>query len=566
MLVTTILYLLYFSHAAIGRLNLTLEPRYNNVLEGSSAVFTCTVSGRVIKYEIRWQAFFYDGSTLRTAWDYPGIIMSNTSFNVHDIIDADSGFDLFTFGNYSVSYAQNMDDQDVLQLRIDNVTKYDGYFKYSCTISDLREIADLTVWTWPTSKPQCSFKGDIPDVISSQEIYQITLICFLEGGNPRPYLNWLTEDQNRHKNQIGSVGNISVVQNITASDHGQEYICKADILATPDDPLTCSIIPYNPMPIVSVSLSKSVFEPGSMISISCNNTGASTPDTHYLWYINNVFVNVSQSNISITEAQTYSTLYIENSIFLPENTEFTCEGVIPLVARANASVIITFGDIEQPTTNSAMPNEASAAGSMFTVIIAAASGGGFLSIIVIFLICYAMKRKRSEQTNDEQQEKAFSDRNTQSSKQNTSNEDTQYTGLELTSINRHVYAALNTGKGEPGNENIPELRESAKTAQSGMPIYAHHIESLNIHTKEGSSKSSKEEKPHNEGAGFPDSLSDYVNTVNDNADQKVIPVNKNTEGLTYANLEMTSPARSSGVSEDMRRTENITVYSEVTMY
>ena len=249
MLVSTILCLIFFSQIVIGSLTLTLEPRHNNVLEGGSAVFTCTVSGRDREYDIRWQAFYHNGSTPRNAWDLLGISMSTTSYNVHDIINTDLGLDFFTFGSYSVSYTQNMNDQDVLELRIDNVTKHDGYFIFSCTTKNIRKTAELTVWT---SKPQCSFKGDIPDVISRQEMYQITLICSLEGGDPKPYLKWLIADQNRHMNQIGSFGNISVVQNVTAFDHGREYICEANIAATPDDPFMCSIVPYNPLPIVSV--------------------------------------------------------------------------------------------------------------------------------------------------------------------------------------------------------------------------------------------------------------------------------------------------------------------------
>ena len=510
----------------------------------------------------------------RLSPDYSGISMSTTSFNVHDIIDVSLGLNLLTFGNYSISFSQNMENQDVSQLRIANATKYDGYCQFSCisgngnTQYTIGNYADLTVWTRPTSKPQCYFQGDIPDVIPNHEVYQITLTCSLQGGDPPPYLNWLS-DRNGHYSQIGGTGfhNISIVQDITASDHGREYICKADILATPDDPLTCSIIPYNPVPIVSVSFSEPILEPGSTISIFCNNTGASTPDTHYLWYINSTLVNASNhQNIEITEAKTYSSLNIGNSTFLPNNTKFTCEGVIPLIARANVSLTVIFDNIKQPTINSNVTNEASALGSSVIVITATASGGSFVIIILVLLVCCVMKCKRSGQANYKENGKVSSRRNSQSSKQKNSNECNQCISTEGAN-DGPVYATPNKGKQDSENQKSPESSRPANTSQSGIPIYALPNKSKNTHTEEGSSNTNKDAKPQDKITDSSASLYGDVNTINDSAAeiQKTTKVYRNAEGLNYADLEIASSARSSGVTEDIIRTENVTVYSEVKM-
>ena len=573
LLIAKVLCLLYLSQTAIGIPTGTLKPRRNDVLEGNSAVFTCTVNGGDSGDDIRWQGLYYYDSFLRVAWDYAGISMSTTSFSVNSIIDVSLGLNLLTFGNYSISYSQNMENQDVSQLSIANTTKYDGYFQFSCRIGNehtqyiIGNYADLTVWTRPASKPQCCFQGDIPDVIPNHEVYQITLTCSLQVGYPPPYLNWLS-DRNGHYSQIGSTGfhNISIVQDITASDHGREYICKADILAIPDDPLTCSIIPYNPVPIVSVSFSEPILEPGSTISIFCNNTGASTPDTHYLWYINSTLVNASNhQNIEITEAKTHSSLNIGNSTFLPNNTKFTCEGVIPLIARANASLTVTSGKMKQPKISSTVTNEAFAPWSLDIVIIAAASGGGFVIIILVLLICCVMKCKRSGQVNDKENIKVSSHRNSQS-KQKNSNEVTQCISNEGAN-NGPVYATPNKGKQDSENQKSPESSRPTNTSQSGIPIYALPNKSKKTHTKEGSSNTNKDAKPKNKITDSSTSLYDDVNTINDNADevQKTSKVNRNAEGLNYADLEIASSARGSGVTEDIIRTENVTVYSEVKM-
>ena len=568
--IAKVLCLLYLFQTAIGIPTGTLKPRRNDVLEGNSAVFTCTISGGDSGDDIRWQGLYYYDSFLRVAWDYAGISMSTTSFNVNNIIDVSLGLNLLTFGNYSISYSQNIENQDVSQLRIANTTKYDGYFQFSCRIGNehtqyiIGNYADLTVWTRPTSKPQCCFQGDIPDVIPNHEVYQITLTCSIQEGYPPPYLNWLS-DRNGHYSQIGGTGfhNISIVQDITASDHGREYICKADILAIPDDPLTCSIIPYNPVPIVSVSFSEPILEPGSTISIFCNNTGASTPDTHYLWYINSTLVNASNhQNIEITEAKTHSSLNIGNSTFLPNNTKFTCEGVIPLIARANASLTVIFDNIKQPTINSTVTNEA----SLDVVIIAAASGGGFVIIILVFLIFCVMKCKRSGQTNDKENIQGSSNRNSQSSKRKNSNEVTQCTSNEGAN-NGPVYATPNKGEKDSENQKSPESSRPSNTSQSGIPIYALPNKSKNTHTKEGSFNTSKNVKPQDKFTDSSPSLYDDVNVINDSADevQNTSKSKKNAEGLKYADLEFASSVPDSSVSEDIIRTENVTVYSEVKM-
>ena len=306
-----------------------------------------------------------------------------------------------------------------------------------------------------------------------------------------------------------------------------------------------------------------------MVLIFCNNTGVSTPDTHYLWYINNALLNASQyENLEIKVETTFATLSIENASFLPNNTKLTCEVVIPLVARANASLTVHFGNIKQPKTNSTITNEVPARRLMFTIIIAAASVGGFVIIFLVLLVYCNMKCKRSEQANDKENAKVPSHRNSQSSKQEDSNEVTQCTSNEGAD-NGPVYATPNKGKKDSEIQKTPESSQSANTTPSGIPIYALPDKSKKAHTEEGSSDTNKDTEPEikNKIKDSSVSLYDDVNTIDDNADkdQKNSRVNKNVEGLNYADLEITSSARGRGTSKDIIRTENVTVYSEVKM-
>ena len=233
MFFATVLWLLSVCQTVTGEPHGILSPGFNHVLEGTSATFTCNVTGRnVSNEELAWRAV-YEGSL---AWKYSGTTIA--SFYIHDvtIIDDLNGL---RFGHYSVSYAKTVDDLEVSQLCITNVTKNDGLFLFYCiyisksTRGTIGNASKLVVWTTQNSKPQCSFHDEIHDVISEQEKYQLNLTCSLEGGDPPPYLTWHIDDP--YGFQIAGPGArvLSTAPYINSSDLGRKYFCRAEIKATP---------------------------------------------------------------------------------------------------------------------------------------------------------------------------------------------------------------------------------------------------------------------------------------------------------------------------------------------
>ena len=138
------------------------------------------------------------------------------------------------------------------------------------------------------------------------------MTCSLNDGDPLPPLTWYTINGTDIQLVAGSATSaLRAFQTITVSDHGRELICQAEIAAIPDEPLTCSIIPYNPKPQIDVVSEKLRYEINELISILCNNTGLSTVDTVYLLYIGKVLIDVSQDgSLSDKETISSSTLFI----------------------------------------------------------------------------------------------------------------------------------------------------------------------------------------------------------------------------------------------------------------
>ena len=224
--------------AAIGGQLVKFEPAVNHVLEGGTAVFTCTVTGRDENVDIEWiVALNYISPGLYTYLATSMTVITGT-------------FGVLNFKNHTIVYNASY-EEEVFELHINNVTKLPEDLDFLCGFHTplFRTIGfgRLVVWSLPTSKPQCSFQGDIPPVIHDGESYPITLTCSLEGGDPQPSLTWYRVDQNQLQTiSSPSVNSSTSTQSITASDYLHEFTCQAVIGAIPDDPLTCSVIPYQP--------------------------------------------------------------------------------------------------------------------------------------------------------------------------------------------------------------------------------------------------------------------------------------------------------------------------------
>ena len=290
-----------------------------------------------------------------------------------------------------------------------------------------------------------------------------------------------------------------------------------------------------------------------MVSIFCNNTGAYTPETKYLWYINNTFVNVSHhKSIEILETNTYSILHIINSTFLTGNFKITCEAVIPMVVRANASLTVTLGDIKQGTDEPA---------KMFYIIIITASTGGALEIIIFVLLfyCICIKWKRSNIEDNNHEIPAIEKDST--SKKKSSSKITHSARNEHTKTNQ-IDASQHQGN------NSENQSSAANVAEIELSIHALPNESNS--TKKECSDDRVSALPNKNKYGVDKGLSSFhsdMNTLTNNTvEVKTVTItNKNGEGLNYADIDITFATQEDGVNNSIIRTERATIYTEVNL-
>ena len=480
----------------------TLEPKVNNVLEGSIAEFTCTVTGRDrVNSQIWWQGQTRAGELWRYSATHRTIIYGDPSFleNLGFQTNTSSVEEVFILQLFN---ATKRDNQSISCIHSSMDTTY--------TLDD-NASARLVVWTKPTENPRCSYTyvGEIPIIISSGGNYPIILSCSIEGGDPQPQLTWYKNDRNSLL-QIGgpSTNSLNINHLITATDLGREYVCQAAIDATPDEPLTCQIIPYNPMPEIAVTSEKQTYQIGERISIFCNNTGVSTANTTYSWYINDVLTTESSDGSTmIMNTMKSSTIYIANYTFSSNIVEVICEGIIPNVARANATVSLTVMRTSdqttiKPTMMTQMPSEQ---GLMMIIIIAAAAGGTFVIIIIVIIVCCVYSKCK-------------------------------HLGKEVDTENIKTDSVRVKNTSEPGTSS--ETPKNPKT-----------IETAN--------EEANKKQMDNSSAVYDDVPTDNI------ADPSKFKAN--VEGLAYADLEIAPQARGNVKNEHIIQTETATVYSEVKM-
>ncbi|XP_072044655.1 uncharacterized protein [Amphiura filiformis] len=515
----------------------------NNVLEGDTAEFTCNVTGRNSE-ELFWQSYNINTSS---GWtknaQFTGDLFSNS----------------LNQGKYYTSYAFE-GATEMLNLRIVNVIINDGLDRFRCVFNNgdqfiiIGTTSKLTVWTKPKIQPTCGILGFIPTVITGNMEYDnIKLTCDLNDGDPLPVLTWYEVTGSEY--EVLSISpdgqaQVTYIFNIGAQDHGREFICIATVADTLDKSLSCSIIPYNPMPVITITPDTLVITNKSASSIICINTGAWTNDTTYLWYIDDTLIGNDSDGMHIIQSIMNSTLVIEDSSSLSNNIKITCEGVIPDVpnASANASILVT---IEFHDSVS-LPN---------TIIIAAAAAGGSIVIIVIFIIivCLVRRSRGSSKTHKENSVEAS-------------------TGVDNSSVKMDVVdhnAGISTGP-ENGSK-LPKAKylvSVQSTSSNVAPIYA------------TPNKGQKEEIPADAPPyALPDktkaktklkhtqyedvglsSVYDDVSGSGENENKspggnKEVP---NVECLTYADLEISQPAEGNGAKKgDILGKDDMTVYSEV---
>ena len=237
-----LLYMLCFTwiwQTSIG-ISVKLEPKENHVVNGGTAVFTCTVTGRNRRTEFILLRGILDD---KSEWTY-----FPTNFIKVHYFNQNSSESL----NHTVVYSANS-KEEVFELHVSNVTTGRNLI-IECLAGSVHDEAILRVWILPTSEPQCNFKGELPPIIQDGQSYPINLTCSLKDGDPQPPLSWYKVHQNQFELIEGPhINSLTTTQFITASDHDREYTCQARIEAMPHDPLFCTVIPYQPKPEICVS-------------------------------------------------------------------------------------------------------------------------------------------------------------------------------------------------------------------------------------------------------------------------------------------------------------------------
>ena len=524
-----------------------IKPEENHVLVGGVAEFTCTVTGRVKQNtDIRWQ--YYHESDLSVTWEYSATSLMAIIYPNNPTI----------FENVNISVHHSSSNEEVFTLKIRNVTN-DGkifciYYAGPAAGYSVLDKSPLVVWRKPLNNPECKFAGDIPEIIiDTDRYYNIKLTCSLDDGSPNPELFWYitTDEGGLDKIKGPSNNSITVDRDISVSDLGRAFLCHAVIAATPNNPLTCSIIPYNPTPKISIKHVKTEeYGEEDTIVIFCNNTGASSSNTTYFWYMDGRMLSTTpDESISITQSSTNSTLVISNSLLSSNPAEITCEGVIPMTARANKSLTITIDAITQPRSELLS----------IVIIAAAAAGGSFLIIIIVLLICY-YKHTRSKKANGgTATEGAMTlEESEAGSPRNTSNDQVNHGDDAM------IASTPRKERGHSNNHYSLEPSVSSKPGEGEIPVYALPNKNKTLQSQSDQDKNKDASPSLYDDVNVPKSNDDTIS--NKDAVQREDKAKRNAEGLTYADIAITSSATGNDVSsDDIIRTESATVYSEVKM-
>ena len=555
--------------------------------EDDTVEFTCTVTGRDKQNQyLHWQIF----NTLSRDSTF---FLANMTRNVSRNEIQTEGI----HGNYRISYAEE-NSQEVLKLRIVNVTKLDGILTFNCAYTRTNEPSifldrpfHLGAWITLTvlTQPECSFvpllPQHIPSLISTNSLYRIALICQTEQTEALSVSWYTTENERKMEISASQIHTNTLQTDIDAGDHGREYTCEALTDQSPGLVLTCSVIPYDPRPELTVTSDTSMIKDGEGLIVYCTNTGAFPPDTRYLWYINNVLLNdLEDEMIKLAQAQYNSTLSLGYSFLPSENVKITCEGTIPGIVSANASVIVNverkmYSESPATTLVTELVTPTEPDSQMLVVIIATASAGGlFLIIILLILIrCCCLRRRLVDSKTGQQ-----------------SLEPPTVTVDSLTVEKNRSHS----GYQNPGPANATKLPsqnqpQSGSPLHNGIPIYAkpnkagslkNTTEKLKVERKlshyedvgeqlDGSSRDQSNKSSAHKNSFYEGMPSEYdavsvptdkANILCQNAPSKR---SANVEGLMYADLEISNVRNSNGVdnSRSVTGNDNLTVYSEVKM-
>ncbi len=264
----------------------------------------------------------------------------------------------------------------------------------------------FNVWT----RPKCVIKPPFPtDVLRGDMEHDTWVTCYvpLHSTNTLLTLFEVTNMGNIMVNSRSNRNQADWYATFTAADYGREFLCEAEF--NTNDIRTCSIIPYKPLPVLTLDPDEHLPNTNGT-TITCNNTGTSTDDTYYKWYIEDILVDNSVE-LSVHSTSTGSTLFFDNYIWPSNSVKVTCMGVIPEVVSVNESLVIII-DAMVPTSsesvttmsnNQSSVTNAPASSPLNLITIVAIAAGGFLAIMLIIILVCIIKRSCPSSKTDKDQ-------------------------------------------------------------------------------------------------------------------------------------------------------------------
>ena len=563
----------------------------NNVGEGDTATFTCTVTGRDTSTQsLLWTLSYRNNGEDRVFLYFPATMTG--------LIDANRILTPWSHGHYFLSYSET-DGMEQLQLRISNVTKGDGNCQFNCVYRTNSQskgnttiifgiAVNLAVWT----KPTCNglMKDYLPAVITpADDPFQIILLCTTDPDALT--LSWyLTMDDGLRSN-IGYPVTFTnqATHFITAADYGREFICEATTMNDPEFKLTCSVVPYHPRPMIFVIPDVLTIQSGESLTAHCINKGVSSSETNYLWYIGNMLLNdIEDEMIHIMETERNSTLDLGKKYLPSGNITITCEAVIPgiLSVGSNATVTVTVVPVKPITpslspltTGTAIPGSQSQ--ELMWIMISAAAAGGLLLIIIILILICCFRRNRVGSKTEQQTLQASITKNDSLTRENVQsyhlhqNPDPSNTSTMPNSVSSQppgssqsappIYAIPNKSRSHKVSlqQDTAEGQLCHYDDVGGGPSYSNAKTSDDVN--EPSSTHTRNQFEDEPSAYDDASLSEnYSDTLSGTSASKR---SANVEGLMYADIEISGTKYSNGNenNDEILETDNITVYSEVKM-
>ena len=311
---------------------------------------------------------------------------------IHNLILKIDGVQLIDEGNYSCGYERTVISPWVLE-RLPLGT--------SATLSVLVPPNDIA--------PKCSFS---PSSISLGTT--IALTCEMSGGQPLPGLTWYKDGVSSSISSTTSTKN-SILYTISSDDNGVSFTCVANGPALTQEG-TCSVIPFQVDPVVSVSYLPMPIVENSDVIFTCTSSGLPSISKLDWLYNGQIFADeiVPFGYQIIDTSETTSELHLFGIQLFYSKNEVKCRVMTPTGLSNDQTVIISVIPASVPApvvttqrtdsttikpglTIGSMNKPAAATGLQTSTImpIAAAAGGLILILVIAIIATIIYKRHKN---------------------------------------------------------------------------------------------------------------------------------------------------------------------------